>query len=522
MRDTYRVERVDKRTLLKQLSFGARVAEDESDELAGYFVETDQWRRIIAGDVDVIYGPKGSGKSAIYSLMNSREDELFDKHVLIVAAENPRGATAFRDLVTNPPASEEEFRNLWKLYLTALIATALRSYDIKNQPANALFRALETAGLLEKRPSLQSLLRDALVYVRSVAKAESIEGGLEIDPTTGLMSGFKGKITFRAPGAAAAKAGFLSVDELLHLANAALEESDSSVWILLDRLDVAFAETEELEKNALRALFRVYLDTRADKCLQFKVFLRTDIWRRITEEGWREASHITRGVTIKWNSQLLLNLVIRRILSNAVVREAFHVDDKQVLENTERQSEFFYRVFSKQVDSGTRKPTTLDWMLSRTRDGTGDTAPRELIHLLTEARAIQLQQIEIGQEAPPGETLIGPAALREALSPVSETRLTQTLYAEYPSLRPWIEKMEGQKTQHTAQTLAEIWKVSANEASDIAAKLVDAGFFERRGSRDKPVYWVPFLYRPALKLVQGSADRDVIDAQDPEEAPEET
>jgi hypothetical protein len=90
---------VDKKSLLKQLSFGARVAEDESDELAGYFVETDQWRRIIAGDVDVIYGPKGSGKSAIYSLMNSREDDLFDKRILIVAAENPRGATAFRDLV---------------------------------------------------------------------------------------------------------------------------------------------------------------------------------------------------------------------------------------------------------------------------------------------------------------------------------------------------------------------------------------------------------------------------------------
>ncbi len=276
-----------------------------------------------------------------------------------------------------------------------------------------------------------------------------------------------------------------------------------------------------MEKNALRALFRVYLDTRADKCLQFKVFLRTDIWRRITEEGWREASHITRGITIKWNSQLLLNLVVRRILSNAVVREAFNVDDQAVIENTERQAEFFYRIFPRQVDSGTRKPTTLDWMLSRTRDGTGDTAPRELIHLLTEARAIQLQQIEIGQEAPPGEALIGPAALREALSPVSETRLTQTLYAEYPSLRPWIEKMEGQKTQHTTQTLAEIWKVSVDEALDTSAKLVDAGFFERRGSRDNPVYWVPFLYRPALKLVQGSADRDVIDEQDPEETAED-
>src|SRR5205823_3434385 len=130
--------------------------------------------------------------------------------------------------------SEEEFRNLWKLYLVALIATALRAYDIKNKPTEQLYAALETAALLEKRTSLQSLVRDALAYVRSFSKAESIEGGLEIDPITGLFKGVKGKITFRAPGAAEAKLGFLSVDQLLELANIGLEEGNLDVWILLD------------------------------------------------------------------------------------------------------------------------------------------------------------------------------------------------------------------------------------------------------------------------------------------------
>ena len=511
---------MDKKVILKELSIGARIAEEESDELAGYFVETDQWRRILAGEIDVIYGPKGSGKSAIYSLLISRENALFDRHILVVAAENPRGTPAFRDLVTDPPASEEEFRNLWKLYLIVLIGMALRDYDVKNKPATQLYGTLETAGFLEKRASLQSLVRDALAYVRNFAKAESVEGGLEIDPLTGFVKGIKGKITFRTPSASEAKAGFQSVDQLLELSNAALEEAQISIWVLLDRLDVAFAESEDLEKNALRALFRVYLDTQASKSLRFKIFLRTDLWRRITQEGWREASHITRDVTIKWNPELLLNLLVRRLLSNTLVRDAFQVDEQATLKDTDRQSEFFYRLFAKQVDSGSRKPTTLDWMLSRTRDGTGETAPRELIHLLTEARAIQLRQVEAGQEVPAGETLIGPAALREALTPVSQARLTQTLYAEYPSLRPWIEKIEGEKTQHTRETLAEVWKVGVDEASDIATKLVDVGFFERRGTREKPVYWVPFLYRPALKLVQGSADKEVIGVQDAEELAE--
>ena len=56
---------MNKKAILTATSFGSRVAEDESDELSSYFVETEQWRKIIAGDVDIIYGPKGSGKSAL-------------------------------------------------------------------------------------------------------------------------------------------------------------------------------------------------------------------------------------------------------------------------------------------------------------------------------------------------------------------------------------------------------------------------------------------------------------------------
>jgi hypothetical protein len=68
---------MERHELLKQMSFGARVAEDEVTELARYFVETDQWSRIFNGDVDIIRGEKGAGKSAIYSLLLARNDKLF-------------------------------------------------------------------------------------------------------------------------------------------------------------------------------------------------------------------------------------------------------------------------------------------------------------------------------------------------------------------------------------------------------------------------------------------------------------
>ena len=61
-----RPERIE---VLQKLSFGHRVAEEELKDLAKYFVETEQWRRIHSGEVDIVYGPKGSGKSALYALL---------------------------------------------------------------------------------------------------------------------------------------------------------------------------------------------------------------------------------------------------------------------------------------------------------------------------------------------------------------------------------------------------------------------------------------------------------------------
>src|SRR4051812_34473379 len=108
--------------VLINMTFGHRVAEEEGDDLTKYFVETDFWRRLYAGDIDIVYGPKGSGKSALYTLLLARRTELFDRGIVLAPAENPRGAPAFRDLVTDPPVGEFEFINLWKVYFASLIS----------------------------------------------------------------------------------------------------------------------------------------------------------------------------------------------------------------------------------------------------------------------------------------------------------------------------------------------------------------------------------------------------------------
>ena len=497
---------LSRRVVLENLSIGSRVAEDEVDQLASYFVETDQWRRVFAGDVDVVFGAKGAGKSAIYASLVNRADVLFDRGILLVSGENPRGALAFKDLVADPPASEAEFVGLWKLFILALIAGVVSDYELNSSEAGELLDTLSEAGLFSReRRGLGSVVRRALDYARGVLRWESVEGGVKTDPVTGSPIGYSGKITFREPSDRQRAEGFVSADALMSLANEALAADDLEVWVLFDRLDVAFAETRDLEANALRALFKVYLDTLQLERLNLKIFLRTDIWRAVTEGGFREASHITRTLDIDWNEGSLLNLLVRRLLQNPDLVTLYGIDAEAVMGDSAEQRVFFDRLVPDKVDSG-RNPDTYEWMLGRVRDGTGRVAPRELIHLASRTRDVQVGMIERGDPEPPGENLFARQAFRDALPEVSRVRLEQTLFAEYPELKGRLMALEDAKTQQSVESLAAIWQVEPEEALAIALHLVDVGFFERRGSRADPDLWVPFLYRPALNLVQGTAE----------------
>lgn len=497
---------VDKRALLTSLSFGKRVAEEEVDDLASYFVETEQWRKVVADEVDVVFGDKGAGKSAIYSTLLQRDGDFFDRGVFLISAENPRGTPAFKDLVSDPPTSEVEFVTLWKLYILSLVASVLVEWGVPGEAAAQVRRALANDGLLPaKQAPLSARLRLILDFVRRAFTPRTIEGGLAFDPNSGAPS-LSGKITLAEPTAEQRSTGHISIDALLRLADDALYETDYEIWLLFDRLDVAFAESRDLESNALRALFKCYLDMLALQKLRLKIFLRNDIWANITSTGFREASHITRQLAISWQNSSLLNLVASRLLRNeAIVRYCNQAPGAKL--NAMEQRALFDRIVPDKIDAG-KNPHTFEWILGRVQDGTGTVAPREVIHLLTEARDAQLAMLDRGEQEPSGTELLSRQAFRDALPAVSRVRLEQTIYAEFPELKTHIVALEREKTAHTLRSLAAIWEVDLVVAREVATHLVEVGLFEERGSKEEPSYWVPFLYRSGLRLVQGSASAD--------------
>ncbi len=73
---------------------------------------------------------------------------------------------------------------------------------------------------------------------------------------------------------------------------------------------------------------------------------------------------------------------------------------------------------------------------------------------------------------------------------------------------PLLQKLTEQKTEQMRDSLSAIWAVDGDKVSEYAEQLIEIGFFQRRGSREDATFWVPFLYRDALNMIQGLAEEN--------------
>lgn len=481
------------------ITFGDRVAENESQQLAAYFIKTEHWEKVRTGKADIIFGSKGAGKSALYTLLCEQASQMMNEGTTLISAEKPTGQTVFSELKNTPPTTEVEFITLWKVYLCQLIVQQLVSCNKCTGAAAEIKKKLVEAGLIEEKDSLKRLVNAAMAFARRLVSVESIEGG------AGPEGGVIGKITFRTPTNEKHKLGFISVDELLEKLNEYLVENSLNYWILFDRLDVAFDQDPELEKNALRALFKTYRDIENLDAISLKIFLRDDIWKRITDEGFRESSHITRTTTISWSPQGLLNLIILRAIKNPSIVSEFDVNPDTVERSHAEQRALYYKIFPEQVDVGEKQSDTFDWILNRVRDGMGNAAPREIIHFHNEIVNCEKAAISIGTQKVELPNIFSRGSVKGATAEISKVKIEQNLFAENARLKPFILKLDGSKAEQNIDTLSGLWRISGDEAKALASELILVGFFEQRAAKDEGIFKVPFLYRPYLHITQGKA-----------------
>ena len=496
---------MNKLEIIKNITFGESIAELETQQLKDYFLQTEFWEQIRNGTNDIIYGSKGAGKSAIYTSITNDIDSLFDEGILISIAENPTGNTAFSTLKNDPPTTETEFVRLWKLYFLVITAQVFEEYEMIDKNAKKVRQILIDCNLIPAQNKLASFLKVCFDFMRSFGNGKEVSTTAEFDPISGIYTGQKFSLSFGEPSKNDFEKGLFPIEHIYDLMQKSLIENKIKLWIIIDRLDVAFLESEELETNALKALFKAYLDLAQFNEIKIKVFLRDDIWQRINNEGFREASHITKFQNLQWTKESLLNLLIRRVVNNAFLINLLNINKQEVLSDIKKQEELFYRIFPNQIDLGSRKPATLDWIITRTMDGKGINAPRELIQLFSHAKTIESRRLENGINELEGDQIISRQSFKDAIYEVSKQRLEQTIYAEYPTLKSFIELLRGDKADQSIETLMSKWSVDKQSALNFSKKLVSIGLFEQRGEILNPRYKIPFLYRPFLEITQGTA-----------------
>src|SRR5262249_5790998 len=132
--------------ILQKLELGNSVAEFDR-ALERYFVETNTFRALVRDDHDVIAGDKGTGKTALYTILKQRYASIPElEHVELIEAFNPVGNPVFQRLTETEPLEEGQYITIWKAYILALVGNwVLGLYEDQQTESVAELDALLTS-----------------------------------------------------------------------------------------------------------------------------------------------------------------------------------------------------------------------------------------------------------------------------------------------------------------------------------------------------------------------------------------
>lgn len=498
---------------LGKLDLGSSVAEFDA-ELRNYFVETATFRSLVRGQTDIIAGDKGTGKTAMYKVLRERYREIEElKGIEIIAGFNPAGNPVFQRLAQLPPLTEGQYATIWKSYFLSLVGNWL--LEILGGPVSdntkLLDGILQKLGLRSADEAPQTVFSKLVNRIKRLMSPAAVEMGISISEA-GLPV-LTPRIEFAEKEEGKAATGPQEViqhEDALKVLDACLAEVGLNVWIALDRLDEAFQGYPDIERPALRALLRTYLDMLDFPTIRLKLFLRKDLFRKVVHGGFVNLTHVNaKRLDIVWEEDDLKALLCNRVRRDQDFLNALGVDAKT-------DDQVFAVLFPPQVDAGPRKASTWAWMMSRIKDGNGIRPPRNLVDLAKKAQESQLRAEErTPRQYAAGSPLIEPDALRKALQRLSDDRVNDTLLAEAPDLAPMIERFRDGKAEQNIGSLSTLLNVPEDAVKGTIKPLLEIGFLEETRESFK----VPILYRDGLNITQGKAfaAEGAVAAQDTDE-----
>lgn len=488
------------REILQKLEFGNPVAEYDRG-LPNYFFVTDAFRYLISGKVDIIAGDKGTGKTAIYQHLSqfySKVPEL--SGVEVISGFNSVGEPIFRRLGDEEKLTDGQYVTLWKMYFLSLVGNWLLKKPRSGSSAamKNLEALLSKVDLLSTDDGAANVFLRLMKWLRNNATPKAI--GMDVSLNEFGIPVFSPKVELgKAADSEKIRPEIISHQEAFSTLNTALKEKKIVVWVVMDRLDEAFVGRPDIETLALRGLIRTFMDLREFENICLKLFVRNDLFRKITKDGFVNLTHVSaRKREIVWDDNDLYAMLCQRIRQN-----------EELLRNIglyrPTEAQLFRALFPDQISQARGHPSTWKWMLSQIRDGNNVKSPRNVIDLCVMAQEEQLRKERRSPvEFTTDGHLIESDALKTAAVRLSKQRIEDTLLAEYgEDVKIAIKAFQNGKSDHTEKSLSELFHISDRLQIGLVIKvLCDIGFLEQVGSG----YRVPPIYRAGLNITSGSSN----------------
>jgi hypothetical protein len=308
-------------TLLARLNLGASSAENELQELGNYFLETDEFRRTLRGEVKVVSGRKGSGKTALFAQLR---DKLRQDRSKVILDLRPEGfqLLKFKERVLDyleEGTKEHTITAFWEYLLLLEIAYKLlekdRSLHMRDQRLYGPYRRLADIYYQEDFGGSEGDFAERMLKLTQRI-SDDFGASLGSDRNKRLLK--TGEITELLYKH---NVGALREDIIQYL------EFKSALWILFDNLDKGWpphgiAPEDVLTLRCLMdAMSKIQREVlRNDIQCHGVVFIRNDVYELLV------ANTPDRGkvpiAVLDWtDSDLLRELLRRRFIHGEVKRE---------------------------------------------------------------------------------------------------------------------------------------------------------------------------------------------------------
>lgn len=295
-------------TQLQSLRIGNPTAENEMTTLASYFLQTDQYSSALQGDVNLVVGRKGAGKTALF--IQVRDKVRSDKRNIVVDLK-PEGYQLIKlkeEILgyLSEGSQQHLITAFWEYLLLLEVAYKLLEKDKHTHKHNHL---------------ITDLYRELDETYRS--KDFSIEGDFS-ERLLALSHRIVGEYQEKYGGEHLAKLTGEQVTSLLYVHDLRdlrekisryLEQKDT-VWVLFDNLDKGWSThgVDETDATVLRCLInasrKIERDMRKDDhifhCI---VFVRNDVYEHLMQNNPDYGKEMR--VVLDWTQPELLREVLR-------------------------------------------------------------------------------------------------------------------------------------------------------------------------------------------------------------------